>query len=60
MDKNLGFLFISIGMCFLMLTFTMNVKNIVWAVLLGSSIVSNIAGTILLFICIKEYKQQTF
>ncbi|SCN41940.1 hypothetical protein [Bacillus wiedmannii] len=45
MDENLGFLFISIGMCFLMLTFTMNVKNVVRAVLLRSSIVSNIAGT---------------
>ncbi|WP_170969936.1 hypothetical protein [Bacillus mycoides] len=49
MDKRLGFLFAAVGMCFLMLTLTMDVQNVAWAVMLGISIVSNIPGTTLLF-----------
>ncbi|MFB5562314.1 hypothetical protein [Bacillus cereus] len=60
MNKLLGFLFVAVGMCFLMLTLTMNVQNFVWAVMLGVSIVSNIMGTTLLFRYIKEYKKQAF
>lgn len=60
MDKRLGFLFAAVGMCFLMLTLTMDVQNVAWAVMLGISIVSNIAGTTLLFQYIWEYKKQAF
>ncbi|WP_342047310.1 hypothetical protein [Bacillus sp. OTU530] len=60
MDKLLGFLFVAVGMCFLMLTLTMKVQNVAWAVMLGASIVSNIAGTTLLFRYIKEYRKQAF
>lgn len=60
MNKLLGFLFVAVGMCFLMLTLTMNVQNFAWAVMLGVSIVSNIVGTTLLFRYIKEYKKQAF
>ena len=49
MNKLLGFLFVAVGMCFFMLTLTMNIQNVTWAVMLGVSIVSNIAGTTLLF-----------
>ncbi|WP_075313037.1 hypothetical protein [Bacillus wiedmannii] len=60
MDKRLGFLFVTVGMCFLMLALAMNVQNIAWAVMLGVSIVSNVAGTTLLFKYIREYKKQAF
>ncbi|MCU4959598.1 hypothetical protein OB990_25735 [Bacillus cereus] len=60
MNKLLGFLFVAVGMCFLMLTLTMKVQNIAWAIMLGVSIVSNIAGTTLLFRYISEYKKQAF
>ncbi|MBE7127629.1 hypothetical protein [Bacillus mycoides] len=60
MNKLLGFLFVAVGMCFLMLTLTMKVQNVAWAVMLGVSIVSNIAGTALLFRYIREYKKQAF
>lgn len=60
MDKRLGFLFVAIGMCFLMLTLTMNVQNVAWTVMLGVSIVSNVTGTTLLFKYIREYKKQAF
>ncbi|WP_243821290.1 hypothetical protein [Bacillus thuringiensis] len=60
MNKLLGFLFVAVGMCFLMLTLTMKIQNIAWAVMLGVSIVSNIVGTTLLFKYIKEYKNQAF
>ncbi|MBZ4223890.1 hypothetical protein LAE98_17830 [Bacillus wiedmannii] len=60
MDKRLSFLFVTVGMCFLMLALAMNVQNIAWAVMLGVSIVSNVAGTTLLFKYIREYKKQAF
>ncbi len=60
MNKLLGFLFVAVGMCFLMLTLTMSVQNVAWAVMLGVSIVSNIVGTTLLFRYIKEYNKQAF
>ncbi|PDY08329.1 hypothetical protein CN923_29505 [Bacillus cereus] len=60
MNKLLGFLFVAVGMCFLMLTFTMKVQNVAWAIMLAVSIVSNIAGTTLLFGYIREYKKQAF
>ncbi|ONG97821.1 hypothetical protein BKK39_12065 [Bacillus cereus] len=58
MNKLLGFLFVAVGMCFFMLTLIMNIQNVTWAVMLGVSIVSNIAGTTLLFRYINEYKKQ--
>lgn len=58
MNKLLGFLFVAVGMCVFMLTLTMNIQNVTWAVMLGVSIISNIAGTTLLFRYINEYKKQ--
>ena len=56
-NKFLGFIFVSVGMVFLMLSLTLSAPSILWAVSLGTSIVMNITGTAILMKCIKAAKE---
>lgn len=56
-NKFLGFIFVSVGMVFLMLSLTLSAPSILWAVSLGTSIVMNITGAAILMKCIKAAKE---
>jgi hypothetical protein len=52
-NKNIGFVFVSLGLVFLMLSLTLALPAPIWSVLLGISIISNITGTAILMRFIK-------
>ncbi|MCM3738361.1 hypothetical protein M3215_21890 [Bacillus cytotoxicus] len=56
-NKFLGFIFVSVGMVFLMLSITLSAPSVLWAVSLGTSIVMNITGTAIIMKFIKETKE---
>lgn len=56
-NKFLGFIFASVGMVFLMLSFTLPAPSVLWAVSLGTSIIMNFAGTAILMKFIKAAKE---
>ncbi|PEZ07574.1 hypothetical protein CN326_08365 [Bacillus sp. AFS018417] len=56
-NKFLGFIFVSVGLIFLMLSLTVPSPTALWAVSLGTSIVMNITGTTILMKCIKTAKE---
>ncbi|MEH7462796.1 hypothetical protein V7166_12155 [Bacillus thuringiensis] len=56
-NKFLGFIFVSVGMVFLMLSITLSAPSVLWAVSLGTSIVMNFAGTAIIMTFIKAAKE---
>ncbi|MES5942838.1 MULTISPECIES: hypothetical protein [unclassified Bacillus cereus group] len=53
----LGLTFTSVGIIFLMLSLTVSLPTALWAVSLGTSIVMNFAGTVILMQLIKTTKE---
>ncbi|CAG9613177.1 hypothetical protein BACCIP111899_02372 [Bacillus rhizoplanae] len=56
-NKFLGFIFVSAGMTFLMLSLIVSLPTPLWAVSLGTSIVLNVTGTAILLQFIKTAKE---
>lgn len=56
-NKFLGFIFVSVGMVFLMLSITLSAPSVLWAVSLGTSIVMNVTGTAIIMKFIKAAKE---
>ncbi|WP_242220029.1 hypothetical protein [Bacillus cereus group sp. BfR-BA-01380] len=52
-NMPLGLTFISIGILFLLLSITLSLPTALWAVLLSTSIILNISGTVILMRFIK-------
>ncbi|OIK11666.1 hypothetical protein [Bacillus sp. MUM 13] len=53
----MGLIFVLIGITFLMLSLTVSMPTLLWAVSLGTSIILNIAGTAILMEYIKTIKK---
>lgn len=53
----MGISFVGIGITFLMLSYTVSTPIILWAFSLGTSIILNIVGTVILMQYIKTAKQ---
>ncbi|WP_256213169.1 hypothetical protein [Bacillus sp. OV322] len=53
----MGLIFVLIGITFLMLSLTVSMPTLLWAVSLGTSIILNIAGTAILIQYIKTAKK---
>ncbi|PFE02933.1 hypothetical protein COE15_23890 [Bacillus cereus] len=54
---SLGLTFVSVGIIFLLLSFTVSLPTVLWAVSLGTSIVLNFTGTAILMQFIKTTKE---
>lgn len=52
-NMPLGLTFISVGILFLLLSITLSLPTALWAVLLSTSIILNISGTVILMHFIK-------
>lgn len=57
---SLGLMFVSVGITFLLLSLTVSLPTVLWAVSLGTSIVLNFTGTIILMQFIKKQKRVYF
>lgn len=53
----MGLIFVLVGGAFLMLSLTVSMPTVLWAVSLGTSIILNIAGTTILMQYIKRTKE---
>ncbi|MFD0050515.1 hypothetical protein ACFVHQ_14480 [Actinomycetes bacterium NPDC127524] len=53
----MGLIFVLIGITFLMMSLTVSMPTLLWAVSLGTSIILNIAGTSILMEYIKTVKK---
>ncbi len=54
---SLGLTFVSVGITFLVLSLTVSLPTVLWAVSLGTSIVLNFTGTTILMQFIKKQKR---
>ncbi|MCU5542969.1 hypothetical protein OCB14_15100 [Bacillus cereus] len=53
-------MFVSVGITFLLLSLTVSLPTVLWAVSLGTSIVLNFTGTTILMQFIKKTKESIF
>ncbi|MGD6816353.1 hypothetical protein [Metabacillus sp. 84] len=53
----MGFIFVLSGITFLLLSLTISMPSVLWAVSLGTSIILNISGTALFMQYMKEAKE---
>lgn len=53
-NRNLGLIFVLIGICFLMLSFILPKTTILWHTILGVSICANVVGTGILMKFLRE------